>query len=334
MEGGAWGGASVSGSAAVTVCVRYRAWLARPDVTVREALLVGTPRGDALTWPTEVPVRYTGRTTPMFTTVVGGVTVSVLRVESALHTVPMLRMRRDVIDLGVWVVDDDWTPRGALPAHGVAARAVVCGLPLAPSAAAVWHAVSPRLPRGDVAPLAVYHGTASSAMPAIQRDGLAPSHGMLGTAVSVGTWWKATRYASRDAHYTLRRPGAAVVVRAYLEPGATRDFDGSGDGCPCDKCVAVRARTAAYAAANGLPPTYDRERTAVADHAGAWMAAYDTAHVGVVPCADSDKYANKNEEWAVAKPRERLELQFMTLLDMATVATPHWDPHQRTQTIC
>jgi hypothetical protein len=135
-------------------------------------------------------------------------------------------------------------------------------------------------------------------------------------------------------------------------------MDGTGVPCPCATCGDWRERAARYARRMGLPASYDMERTRVADHVGSWMAeGYDTAYVPVVKCSgggisvnksqhvkhaskdDIDRskgvpmFANKNEEYAVARPHERLEVQCVALLDMGSMAHPDWNPLQRTQTI-
>lgn len=319
--------------------VRYRPWLGTRRM-LREWLLVAGPDG-SWTWPTALPPRFVARATPSplwHSRGSGAGDVTVIRVSSSCHAAPCVRSRRDMSADGVWVVDDDFTEQGGIPALGVAPRAAVFGIGISPATVVAWRATvaSGAVPPADVAPRAVYHGTDASAVASIQRDGLVPAPGMLGVAVSVGTFWKAVRYASRTLAYEWRKQGA--IVRAYLEPGRLAILDGTGAPCPCADCDGVRARAAAYARKAGLPPTYDWERTRVADHVGAWMAGADTAHVPVVAssCGVKDgvpMYANKNAEYAVAKPRERLELQSVALLDMSSVAGPHWDPLQRTQRI-
>lgn len=301
-------------------------------------LLVGGTKGEWV-WPSAVPERLCARvqaTLASFPTPVPR--IQVLQVDSAAHATPLVRGAAEMSANGVWVVEDDFSEVGGIEGLGIVPRATVFGIPIADEARAIYHTVAPYLPRATVAPLAVYHGTDASAVPHIQKEGLQPSHGMLGEAVSVGTFWKATRYASRTHRYAWRQQG--VLVRAYLDPGRTRVLDGTGKACPCADCGAVRARAAAYAQLRGLPPTYDAERTRVADHGGTWKADHDTAHVGVVVCsgggvnsAGTPMYANKNAEWAVARPAERLELQSMAVLDMASMARPDWDPTQRDQRI-
>lgn len=338
--GGAGAGAGAgAGTASMCIVVRYRPWLSTGRM-LREWLLVAES-GGRWAWPTALPSRFAARADPAplwYSRVVGAGEVTVTRVSSARHAVPHTRSRRDMGADGVWVVDDDFTAQGGIPALGVAPRAAVFGIGIAPATVVAWRAAvaSGAVPSAEVTPLAVYHGTDASAVASIQRDGLVPAPGMLGVAVSVGTFWKAVRYASRTLAYEWRKQGA--IVRAYLEPGRLAILDGTGAPCPCADCDAVRARAAAYARKAGLPPTYDWERTRVADHVGAWMASADTAYVPVVAssCGVKDgvpMYANKNAEYAVAKPCERLELQGVALLDMSSVAGPHWDPLQRNQRI-
>lgn len=338
MAAAAGVGAGAAGEQVIVV--RYRPWLGDASRCVREALLVGTPGSSALTWPAVLPPRFVGRAKPL-PGPSEGPPVRVFQVDSVPYAAPPLRAAHEVRANGVWAVDADFVPAGGLEELGVPARATIFGMPIAPSACGAWAAARPLLPAPHVHPVAVYHGTDAALIPSIQAHGLKPSPGMLGDGVvSVGTFWKATRYAARTTDkYVVREAG--VIVRAYLDPGRCAVFDGTGAPCPCPRCAGIRADTAAYAAREGLPPTYDAERTRVADHVGAWQAAHDTAYVGVVKSSGgavkkgdgAPKYANKNAEYAVLRPAERLELQCMALLDLGSMAMPHWDATQRTQRI-
>ena len=117
---------------------------------------------------------------------------------------------------------------------------------------------------------------------------------------------------------------------------------GSGEPCACFECANKRkgkgkgkskgkGKDAGAGAGAGAEEADERAR--VADHAGLWMARADTAYVPVVACARSSQFVTKNAEYAVAHPDTQLELQSVALLDMSSVAGPHWDPTQRTQRI-
>jgi len=261
---------------------------------------------------------------------------------------------------GVWAVDADFESRGAIPPR-VPGAATVWFAPIAARARAAWARVRALTRPADVEPLAVYHGTTFAALAGIAARGFEAAPGMLGAAVYVGTPWKAVRYASRTADYALREQGAAVVVRAYLDVGRCKEFDGTGAACPCAACARTRATAETRARQCGWTPDFDRERTRVADHAGAWqLEGFDTAHVPVVVATAGSgsgsvargagagagagaagteredkemRFVSRNEEWAVARPAERLWAQSAALLDMDTVAQPHWNPEQRDQQI-
>jgi hypothetical protein len=238
---------------------------------------------------------------------------------------------------GAWAVDSDFVARGALPESGVLGAATLWNIPICASAREAWALACEATLPGDIEPLAVYHGTTRAALTGISARGFEASHGMLGHAVYVGTFWKAVRYASRTANYALRAPGDAVIVRAYVNVGRCVEFDGTGDPCVCATCITTRAKTAARALRQGLSPDLDRERTRVADHAGAWYNVhhFDTAHVPVVKSTGAlGMYVTRNEEWAVAASKsKRLWAQGVAGLDMTSVSQPHWDPMQRNQRI-
>lgn len=359
------------------VAVRVRPWKGDATRCMREVLLVGSGGDGTLGFPRALPPRFATRAAAAAPPLVlrDGSRVSVWRVASSgAFDVPPHRSRASLLTDGLWVGDSDLEPKGACDddddasddarvgggsgagggsgsgggggggsgkrvKRGVPARVTVCGLAVAPSASAAWAAVRdvPTTPRGTVVPLAVYHGCDAAVVPCIQRHGLATSHGMLGRAAYVGTWWKATRYAARDAAtYAWRTEGA--VVRLYLLPRrGVAEFDGRGTPCPCAACEATRARTAAAAATRGWSPQYDGERTRIADHGGAWQRGADVAHVGVVRCHDGGSrrvlWASRNDEWAVADPAAACELACVVTLDLRSMAAPHWDPLQRDQTI-
>lgn len=313
--------------------VRYRPWLGGAG-TVREVLLVGGG-GEALALPAALPARFAARVVREWDTAGGRVT----QVASAPHVGLPMRRRDDLLSAGVWAVDDDLEEHGAIPGLGVPGVACVLGVRVDPRAGAAWRAARGALPPGDVAPVAVYHGTGEEGLRGVAETGrLRPAPGMLGDAVSVGTFWKATRYAAMTQAHERRARGA--VVRAYLDPGRVKVLDGRGEPCPCDRCAAERARRAEQVARERLDPAYDRERTRVADHLGRWMSeGYDTAFVPAVPSSGGatesgrPMYVVKNAEFAVARPDERLELQCAAALDVASMDPRRWDPEQRSQRV-
>lgn len=316
------------------VVVRYRAFMGGPR-TLREFLLVGGV--DGLTWPAGVPPRFLSRVKRALL-VPPRDCAHAVEVDSAAHAAPPLRARDDVLRGGIWVVDDDFAAAGGVEELGVVPRVSVFGIPVDPAAVALFHRVRDLLPPSGVHVRAVYHGTDAAALPSIARDGLVPSEGMLGAATYLGTFFKAVRYASRTQEYARRKLGA--VVRAYLDPGRVAVMTDLARPCGCTRCEETRDKAARYAARAGLPPDYDKERTMVCDHLMKWARAHDTAFVPVTKCSGGGKtadgkpmYVVKNEEWAVARPKERLDIQCFALLDMDSVAWPDWDPLQRNQRI-
>lgn len=311
------------------ILVRYRPWL-KTRRLVREFLLVAAVSNGTWTWPTEVPARFADR---VLRTVLDADGIRVIQVASTHHAIPVVRLREEMGVNGVWVVDGDFDAVGGINDLGVLPCANVYGIAIAGTAIAAFRNVAASVPPGDLQPVPVYHGSDARVVSQIQTQGLTPSFGMVGEAVSVGTFWKATRYASRTLLYEWREQG--VVVRAYLDPGRLCILDGTGPPCPCEHCAEMRLHAAAVAQKHGLPPTYNQERTRVADHEGAWKQNYDTVYIGVVKASGASKfmYVTKNAEYAVAQPAERLELQCMALLDMTSMVRPHWDPLQRDQRI-
>ena len=322
---------------AATAKATAEAGAAAPRV-FREVFLVHSPTTNELDFPAARP---TWGSATRFVRVYASADVQVDEVELLAPAFELEHTSlRTLSTRGVWAVDADFESRGAIPPH-VAGTAAVWFTRIAECARATWARARAHVRSGDVAPLAVYHGTTRAALAGIKARGFETAPGMLGTAAYVGTPWKAVRYASRTAAYVLRAQGDAVVVRAYLDAGRCKEFDGTGAACPCVKCVRTRDAAAERAMRHGWTPDFDRERTRVADHAGAWHVheGFDTAHVPVVVATVATaaigavQFVSRNEEWAVARPGERLWAQSAALLDMETVARPNWDPEQRNQQI-
>ena len=250
---------------------------------------------------------------------------------SPLSTVILHEGQGRLQERGVWAVDADFIERGAVPRSSVRECASVWNIPIATQARAVWAHAREKTRAGTIEPLAVYHGTSIAAVKNIKKTGFQPSHGMLGRAIYVGTFWKSVRYASRSADYGLRQQGEAVVFRALLHVGRCTEFDGTGTPCRCETCATSRAQ-----ASSRVDAAVDDERTRVADHNGTWQLSFDTAHVPVVQSSRSTDtkpvFVTRNEEWAVAKS-EALWVQAVALLDMESVDKPHWNPLQRNQRI-
>jgi hypothetical protein len=249
---------------------------------------------------------------------------------------------------GLWVVDDDFTPRGALP-PGVPARVQVLGVDIAAGAQAAWAAAAPALAALDAAagtrgppPLAVYHGTSAEALAGIRHVGMQEARsGMFGAGVYTSTFFKAARFASRDQAYVLRPRGQAAVLRCLLFAERIKDVSHpqpDTPACACDRCSPPAAEVA-WRASMGIVVAVEPERCQVPDHLGTWRRdGFDAIHVGVVRCAgvgvsagggaaEGERFVTRNEEWC--SRRESVLPIHCATLDMATIDAPHYNPLQR-----
>ena len=180
-----------------------------------------------------------------------------------------------------------WVAGAELSGHVHLGPPSVCGLPVAPSATALFGALPRKLQYASATPpLTLYHGTTGAACKTIAKTGLLPTAtpGMLGVGVYFARWDKAISYAGGED---------GVVVRCLVFPGKTRTM-GPDDicGCGCGQAYTDHATThgkdftTTYVPDNSLPATKRAE----------WCVRDPTAVVVdcTFDCGDRDKDKDGN----------------------------------------
>lgn len=213
---------------------------------------------------------------------------------------------------GVFVFDAELEPVGGFDA--LRPRAVVYGYPIAPDVAAeVRRARSTRpwWPPADAVAI-VYHGTTAAAAASIVSSGFLPTHGMLGRGVYMGTFWKAVRFAARDAAYALRRTADTGVLRCALPRSFRWKVASVTDVCACAACAAAA------------------RRPLLADHDSSWArSGYDGLWLDPSATLGSKGIAVRNAEGVVGDPAALVCVDWGQI-DVSTEATARYEPLRRT----
>ena len=177
--------------------------------------------------PIETLERFDGRVTRSVKDV-----DSVLTVHLTDSKKPLITPKRSYADIqtnGIWICSSDAVMRGNTSS--------VYGVPLDPSILSLRPDISQiydllNVPGSvDNEPIVVYHGTDRSLVKSILAEGLKPSYGMLGTAVYLGSFWKAFRFATLTQDYK-KRPGAILRIYAFWPKVYQRTLYG-----PCECCT-------------------------------------------------------------------------------------------------
>jgi hypothetical protein len=128
---------------------------------------------------------------------------------------------------------------------------------------------------------------------------------MLGTAVYLGTFWKAFRFGTLTQDYK-KRPGA--IMRVYCFPKKLPLFKTvNSERCKCEKCL------------KGLT---DQTNGTLCDHLGLWQKVTDL----VIACPGGPI---KNEESAVTNS----DILFIDSVAHCTSSTEHHEPLSRNLSI-
>lgn len=253
---------------------------------------------------------------------------------------------RTAEDAAWWVFADEFTPRGGFAdaTPPVPDRPASWGVPIDGEAAAAVSAAADKLraldewvqaqvdpARPALQPLALYHGTSYRGMDGIMHGGFEEAFGMLGVGVYAGTFWKACRFAGRDAEYAVRRAGDAGLLQLLAWPRrGLRELTADSPPCRCSKCVAAASVSAGGTASAAAAARF-------VDHEAVWRReGRDGCHVA--PCATGaaedagvPRHVVKNEEWVFDKAAVRVAAA--ALLDTATLTPDRHDPLQRDQRI-
>jgi hypothetical protein len=236
------------------------------------------------------------------------ITDTIMLVDSKAPTSCNLRTRANLVSDGLWCVESDWVAKGGYPGTRfppvqtktkIPYLSTLFGLPIQPpmdpsSFAGVLRAVSQATNTLLQQPIVVYHGTAKDTAKHILKEGLKPSYGMFGTAVYLGTFWKAYRFATLTQDYAAR-PGAIFRVLAFWTQCICRNW--KSPACFCPAC--------------GGKPTF-------ADHLETWKKSAQV--VWIYPEERDGKFIVRNEEHACADDT-------LLLLDSVAYATRSADHH-------
>ena len=220
----------------------------------------------------------------------------------------------------VWLVGDDFTPRGGFKPENVEDKPVYFDTVISTTDSLKVlrhkHDIS-QLLHCNIEPLALYHGSGADKRELIIKQGLKLSFGMLGDAVYLGTFFKACRYASRQQNYEFRNEGVIFRCLAFALPTKTKQYPLQEYACTCKKCTEEKSG-------------FEK----VSDHFAQWNGGpFSCAEVLVsyepfgFKKGGEPKYLCKNAEWAF-RPENVLVQEFLNL-DLSTVWSPHYHPLQR-----
>ena len=165
----------------------------------------------------------------------------------------------------------------------------------------------------------LYHGTSVENIETILSCGLSETYGMLGNAVYLGTFHKATRYAARRQDYSFRDRGTIFRCLAFRKKNnESREihFPRDAHECNCDLCKKEQSG-------------FEK----ICDHASTWKLLGDFASVQVStePFAfkkdKSPKFLCTNAEWAFKA--DDVFISGYLELDIDSIDKPHHNPFQR-----
>jgi hypothetical protein len=206
--------------------------------------------------------------------------IDLFLVDSKAPTGTIPRTRENLAD-GFWCVESDWIPKGGYafghpgaPAH----MTTLFGFPVvAPcdfeTFARILYFVQTTLKQELRQPIVVYHGTSRDHVKSIVKGGLKASFGMFGTAVYLGTFWKAFRFATLTQDYKPRE-GAVFRILAFWNTTFFRHA--TSPACFCSMCCGK--------------PTF-------ADHQEQWKTSA-ADNIVLLPVEQNGKFIVKNEEYA------------------------------------
>jgi len=161
-------------------------------------------------------------------------------------------------------------------------------------------------------PICVYHGTSEINKNSIVKDLiLTPTNGMLGSAIYVGTFYKACRFAMYDQAYERRKCG--YIFRLLAFPKSIVVFPRDGWICNCETCK-----------------NFNRP---ISDHNGEWKKYGDCAHAKISTSKEickngSPKMDLRNEEWALNHTVLQIIVQYAEF-DQDSFRENHYDPYNR-----
>jgi hypothetical protein len=235
--------------------------------------------------------------------------------ESSKMTMTM-KAKRDI----VWLVSDDFTPKGGFYPENVPDTSVYFDTRISARDSLKMlrhkHKINELL-QCTCDPLSLYHGSGADRKDSILLNGLRQSFGMLGDAVYLGTFFKATRYASRQQDYKLRDEGVIFRCLAFVKSSNIRQYPLLGYSCTCQNCINKNSG-------------FER----ISDHFSQWntgMFCGAEVLVSKEPFGykkgGEPKFLSKNAEWAFRN--NSVFVQEFLPLDISSIMGPHYHPLQR-----
>jgi hypothetical protein len=208
------------------------------------------------------------------------------------------RERSEICANGTWLTYHDVVPKGGPIGPSVA---VFYGVPIEHNAfrylyhgmSRIYESCHKIWPVKFTDPFVVYHGTSKANIKSIITSGLKPTHGMLGTAVYFGSFWKAFRFATLSQDYK-KRPGAIFRCYAFWASPYYKTLQSGPCTCGCN--------------------------TVGADHTASWTSFGDA--VFLIPEVGSTV---KNEEYASLNSEKVL----LDGIAYAEAQTEHHEPLNR-----
>lgn len=258
-------------------------------------------------YPSYVPLKYIGRCKTS--------SGDTYWVNSKRHTETYCTNVEALKD-GMWICEDDFTPRGNV-------GATVFGMPLPPNPFPLHQDQLSTWATGINVRVA-YHGTSKECFKQIVKSELKCTFGMLGTGIYVGSFWKACRFAARDQSYEIRsNPTVLRILWTCKEEDILMFPRKFIDGyCFCAKCYLnpeqqpFCAHVADFTRDAKFPPQKPYGK-------GPWKAGQ------LFPCKyPSGKWVTQNEEWII-NPSLVLSIEQAMELDKDSLRKPHYDPLQR-----
>ena len=236
--------------------------------------------------------------------------------KSEITTTQYNKAKRDL----VWLVSDDFTQRGGFYPEDVPDCSVYFDTRISATDSLKIlrhkHEINERL-QCNCNPLSLYHGSGADRKDSILLNGLRSSFGMLGDAVYLGTFFKASRYASRQQDYTLRSEGVIFRCLAFVNVDNIRQYPLLNYSCTCQNCINNKSG-------------FEK----VSDHFSQWNTGMFCAAQVIVSKepfgfkkGGEPKFLSKNAEWAF-RPDSVIIGEFL-YLDISSILGPHYHPLQR-----
>jgi hypothetical protein len=220
-----------------------------------------------------------------------------------------------------WLVINDFVPRGEFKPESIKNKSMYFNIEISENESfkVLKHNEEINcILKCNFNPLSLYHGSGLDRKDSILKFGVYPSFGMLGTAVYLGTFFKACRYAARHQNYEFRKDGGLLFrCLAFIDFKKICKYPLNGYHCACEKCK---------------HDSFGFEY--VSDHLSKWNTGpFSCAEIIVsdkpfgIKKTGEKKYLCKNSEWGFRK--ESVFVKEYLCIDMSSVEGPQYNPLQR-----